>query len=63
MQKDKKIVYDLNYDGIKFSIPKEDFCKIEMKNNIDINVFCHENKLTFPIHISNQKFENSWICC
>ena len=38
---------------------KNDFSKIEMKNKICINVFCYENKLTFPIHISNQKFENS----
>ena len=50
MEKDKKLVHDLNYDGIKFSIPKEDFRKIEMKNNIDINVYF-------------QKFENSWVCC
>ena len=30
-----------------------------MKTNIFINVFCYENKLTFPIYISGQKFENS----
>ena len=30
-----------------------------MKNNICINVFCYGNKLTFPIYISDQKFENS----
>ena len=35
------------------------FNKIETKNNTYINVFCYENKLTFPIYISNQKFENS----
>ena len=29
------------------------------KNSICINVYCFENKLTFPIYISNQKFENS----
>ena len=29
------------------------------KNNICINVFCYENKSTFPIYISDQKFENS----
>ena len=34
-------------------------CKIGTKNNICINVFCYENKLTFPIHVSDQKFENS----
>ena len=29
------------------------------KNNICINVFCYENRLVFPIYISNQKFENA----
>ena len=24
-----------------------------------MNVFCYENKLTFPIYFSNQNFENS----
>ena len=45
-KEDKKLVNDLDYDGI------------ETKNNIWINVFCYENKLVFPIHVSNQKFEN-----
>ena len=38
---------------------ENDFNKIESKNNIYINVFCYENKLTFPIYISDQKIENS----
>ena len=35
------------------------FSKIEKKNNICINVFRYENKLTFPIYVSDQNFENS----
>ena len=35
------------------------FSKIEKKNNICINVFYYENKLTFPIYVADQKFENS----
>ena len=35
---------------------EKDFSKIETKNNI--NVFCYEYSLTFPIYISNQKFKN-----
>ena len=58
-QKDKELVNDLDYKGIKFLVSEEEFDKIEMKNNICINVFCYENKLTFPIYISDQKFENS----
>ena len=30
-----------------------------MKNKICINVICYENKLSFPIYISDQKIENS----
>ena len=41
------------------SVSKEDFNKIETKNNVCINVFCYENRLNFPVHISNQKFESS----
>ena len=37
---------------------EKDFSKIETKNNICINVFCYQNKLIFPIYISDQKFEN-----
>ena len=33
--------------------------KIGTKNNTCINVYSCESKLTFPIHISDQKFENS----
>ena len=38
---------------------EKDFSKVETKNNICINVFCHENKLFFPIHVSDQECENS----
>ena len=58
-QKDKELPNDLDYNGIKFPAEKEDFSKIETKNNISFNVFCYENKPIFPIYISGQKFENS----
>ena len=35
------------------------FSKIEVKNNICINVFGYEDKLVFPDYISDQKFEDS----
>ena len=50
-QKDKELVNDFNCDEVKFPISKEDFSKIETKN-----VFGYENKLPFPINISDQKF-------
>ena len=38
---------------------ENDFNKIEVKNNICINVFGYENALVFPIYVSDQKFEDS----
>ena len=49
----------LNYDGIEFPVKEKDFNKIEVKNNICINVFGYENELVFPIYVSDQKFEDS----
>ena len=57
--KDKKLANDLNYDGPGFPVQEKDFSKNETKNNICINVFRYENKLTFPIYISDQEFENT----
>ena len=58
-QSDKELINDLGYDGIKFPVDKEDFSKIETKTNVCINVYFYENKLVFPIRMSDQKFENS----
>ena len=54
----KKLANNLNYDGIKFPVREKDFSKIEKKNNVCINVYCDENKLTFAIYFSDKKFEN-----
>ena len=42
-----------------FSAQEKDFSKIETKNNIWINMLCYENRLTFPVYVSDHKFENS----
>ena len=52
------MVNDLHYEGIKFPVSKKDYCKIEQKNNIYINVFCYENDLTYSVYVSDQKFKN-----
>ena len=49
----------LNYDEIKFPVEEKDFEKIEIQNNIFVNVFCYKNKMVFPIYISDQTFKNS----
>ena len=38
---------------------EKDFNKIEVKNNICINMFGYKNRLVFPIYVSDQKFEDS----
>ena len=40
-------------------MPEKDFNKIEVKNNTCINVFGYENRLAFPIYISEQRFQDS----
>ena len=52
------MISDLNYEGIKFPVSKKDYCKIERKNNICINVFSYENDLTYPVYVSNEKIKN-----
>ena len=46
----KKIAEKLGYDRIEFPVQEKDFSKIEVKNNICINVFGYENGLVFPIY-------------
>ena len=55
---DKKITEKLDYDEIEFPAQEKDFNKIEVKNNICINVFGYENWLVFPIYVLDQKFED-----
>ena len=38
---------------------EKDFNKIEVKNNICINVFGYDKGLVFPIYVSDQKCEDS----
>ena len=52
------MINDLNYEGIKFPVSKRDYCKIEKKKNILINVFSYENESTYPVYVSVQKFKN-----
>ena len=52
---DRRIASNLNYEGIEFPVQEKDFNKIEVQNNICINVFGYENELFYPIFISKQK--------
>ena len=55
----KKISEKLDYDGIEFSVQEKDYSKIEVKNNICINVLDDENGVVFPIYVADQKFQDS----
>ena len=55
---DKNMINDHNYEGIELPVSRKDYCKIEVKNNICINVFCYENNLVYLVYVSNDKFEN-----
>ena len=56
---DKKIVEKLDYDGVVLPVQEKGFSKIEVKNNICINVFGYEDKLVFPVYAPGQKREDS----
>ena len=55
---DKKMVQELNYQGVDFPVSLKDYNKIEEQNNININVFGYENKQFYPIYVSKQKNED-----
>ena len=44
---------------LSFPIQEKDFSKIEVKNNICINVFGYQDEMVFPTYDSDQKFEDS----
>ena len=57
-KEDKKMINELNYDGIDFPLSQKHYSKVEKQNSIRINVFGYESKQPFPIHISKETFED-----
>ena len=55
---EKQMINELHYVGIAFPLTQKQYNKIEMQNNIRINVFGYEKRQPFPIHISKEEFEN-----
>ena len=51
---DKRMVDQLNYEGIEFPVTTKHYYKIEGQNNINSNVFGYENKQFYPIYVSKQ---------
>ena len=54
----KKMINELNYEGIEFPVSQKHYNKVEKQNSIRINVFGYENGQPFPIHISKETFED-----
>ena len=52
------MINNFDYKVIKFPVSKKDIQKKERQNNICINVFSYKNNLTYPVYISDRKFEN-----
>ena len=57
-KEDKKMINELNYDGIDFPLSQKHYNKVEKQNSIRINVFGFENGQPFPIQISKETFED-----
>ena len=54
----RKMINEMNYDGIDFPLSQKHYNKVEKQNSIRINVFGYENGQLFPIHISKETFED-----
>ena len=57
-KEDKKMINELNYEGIEFPVSQKHCKKVEKQNSIRINVLGYENGQPFPIHISKETFED-----
>ena len=57
-KEDKKMINELNYDGIDFPLSFKHYNKVEKQNSIRINVFGYENGQPFPICISKETFKD-----
>ena len=57
-KKDKEISKSLNYNDIQYPVSKKSYGKISIMNKININVFCYENKVIFPVCLSDQSFDD-----
>ena len=57
-KKDREIAKEFNYSGVDFPVSKKHYGKIEVLNKININVFCYENKVVYPVYLSNKCFND-----
>ena len=55
---DRGYINDLDYTNINFSVTEKDYRKIEIMNNININVFGYEKQEPYLVYISKEKFND-----
>ena len=55
---DKQHIDNLDYSNIVFPVSEKQYNKIEKQNSIRINVFGYEKRQPFPIHVSEENFED-----
>ena len=55
---DKEHVKNLNCTNVTFPVAQKDYRKIEIMNNININVFWYEKQEPYPVYISKEKFND-----
>ena len=57
-KEDREVFKKLDYQEVDFPVSKKDYGKIEVLNEISVNVFCYENKVIYPVYLSNQKSDD-----
>ena len=57
-QRIKKCIKKLDYTSVTFPVAQKDYQKIEIMNNININVFGYEKQEPYPVYISKKKFND-----
>ena len=58
-REDTRIADTLDHSDVVFPISEKDYCKIEDKNGICVNVFSYEGKVIYPIYVSEKDFDDS----
>ena len=55
---DKEYIKNLDYTNVSFPLTQKDYRKIEIMNNININVFGYGKQEPYPVYIPKEKFDD-----
>ena len=58
-KKNRVIAKSLNCSSVKFLVSKKDYDKISVTNKINIDGFCYEDKIVYPVYLSNKCFNET----